>query len=288
MQAPLSFQRIDAHDAVLQRHRIAKEVAALPPPAALPAKRAVGRPKRPLDTTTVLQAAAAAAAIPPQQSASKKPRGEYTNWFSSPYAKDIVAAFTRYGGARAAVTALQRSAPDDRYDRLSHSTVASWFGKDRKLLPKQQKQLDAGASAVRGMGYARVLSEAPAVEEAIKTSLLEMRAAGTPLNSRVIRWVMRAIIEEHDSALLQQLTLSQQFISAWVRTQLKWTWRARTTAASKLPTDWEAQGIQMAMRVAVNMQMHTVRPSTRAAHEQHRPVTHLCACVCVCRSTRPS
>jgi hypothetical protein len=256
MQQPkLPFPRIDAHDAALQRDRIAQEVAALPAASAAPAKRPVGRPKRALDSHAILSAAATATEGP----ACKKPRGQYTNWFASPYIRDIITAYGRAGGsARAAVRALRRGAPDDRYDRLSHSTVASWFGPDHQLTEKHEQLLEANKPSARGTGFTRVLSEEPAVEEQIKASLLQMRAAGTPLNCRVIGWVMRAIVEEQCPELLKHLTLSQTFVSDWARQQLKWTWRARTTAASKLPADWEQQGVQMAMRVAANMQMYSV------------------------------
>jgi hypothetical protein len=80
-----------------------------------------------------------------------------------------------------------------------------------------------------------------------------------PLNSHVVRWVMLAVLEKHP-AVLQQLTLSQPFISKWVRNnpRLQFRWRARTTAASKLPDDWEEQGIHMAQRMAAIMQLYSV------------------------------
>ena len=36
------------------------------------------------------------------------------------------------------------------------------------------------------------------------------------------------------------------------------SWRKATTAASKLPNDWEEQGLQMAMRIAAAMALHKV------------------------------
>ena len=179
MQPSLSFARITAHDAALQRQRIAQEVAALPAhvaPAPAP-KRPVGRPKR------------------------------------------------------------ERDAPDDRYARLTNCTVAAWFI-NRELLPHLQNQLAAN-QAPRGNGPAPVFAAAPDVESVIVKTLCQMREAGTPLNSRIIRFVMQAIIKDKQPALLDSLTLSQSFISKWVTKTLQWTWRARTTAASKLPVDWE-------------------------------------------------
>jgi hypothetical protein len=109
-------------------------------------------------------------------------------------------------------------------------------------------------------GSCPAIQAAPGAEDEICNVLLKLRSAGTPLNSHIIRWVMQAVLQEHNPAVLQQLTLSQQFISAWVRNnpRLHFRWRARTTAASKLPDDWEEQGIQMAQRMAVVMQLHKV------------------------------
>ena len=156
------------------------------------------------------------------------------------------------------MTALQRTYSDGRFDRLSHSTLGCWFDKQHRLLPQFQKQLDEHVAAARGRGRSRVFDDAPAVEQQIKRVLLQMRTAGAPLNSRIIHWVMRAVIQEQRPDLLRHATLSQQFISAWARSQLHWRWRARTTAASKLPADWEDQGLLMAKRIAATMEMHKV------------------------------
>jgi len=80
-----------------------------------------------------------------------------------------------------------------------------------------------------------------------------------PLNSHIVRWVMQAVLKNHPE-VQQQLSLSQQFISKWVRNnpRLQFRWRARTTAASKLPDDWAEQGIRMAQRMGATMQLHKV------------------------------
>jgi len=266
-QPPLGFAPITADDARQQRERIALRLAAqlaARPVAPQEEKRGVGRPKRPLSATSVLAAAPAAAAAAAVVEPPTK-RGRYTSWFASPFLSDILAAYARHGhSARRAVTALQRAHPDGRFERLSHSTLGCWFSKDHQLLPQFQKQLDDHNAATRGKGPTRVFAEAPAVEREIKRVLLQMRATGAPLNCRIIRWVMHAVMLEQCPALLQYLSLSQPFISAWARSQLDWRWRARTTAASKLPADWEDQGLLMAKRIAAIMEMHQVSNSATA------------------------
>lgn len=259
-QLLLPFKRITAAEAQTDRAQIAvrfAEAAPLPrPPPPLP--RPVGRPslKRELlerDATTDLE------------SKQKKARGMYTTWFSSPYINDILAAYRHSAyRARVAVADLRRLAPDDRYDRLSHSTIISWFDADNQLLPHFAAQLENAERERHAGGRVRALHQHPAVEDELKSVLLRMREAGAPIGIAVVRWVMQAVLEKRAAHLLSSLQLSDSFISRWVREQLEWRWRASTTAASKLPADWEDQGIMMAKRIAANMEMYKVRDTVHS------------------------
>lgn len=69
---------------------------------------------------------------------------------------------------------------------------------------------------------------------------------------------MHAVLQADCPAVLDSLKLSNSFISSWAREQLQYSWRTRTTAASKLPLDWRSQGIDMAKRIAYNIQVYKV------------------------------
>jgi hypothetical protein len=272
----LAAHRDQVQAIALQLHEHPPSRAASPPP-----KLTVGRPKVKRTAEAALVAAAAVAELPPFK------RGKYTRWFDSPYINDILAAYARTGSARSTVAALRKSAPDDRYARLSHSTVDSWFDKQGKLLSQYQQQLEAGRAAATYIGPSPALRAAPGVEDAICDILLRLRTAGTPLNSHIIRWVMLAVLQKHPT-VLQQITLSQQFISKFVRNnpRLQFRWRARTTAASKLPDDWEEQGIHMAKRMGATMQLHKVRHCTHQTKlqrlqrlEMPHSLVHCASCV---------
>lgn len=253
------FQRVDAAAYRQQTQQIADKLKEHPPPCApiTSQPRPIGRPPKKREAAAELADAAAAAEM--ELPAAK--RGKYTKWFDSPYINDILREYVRCSfSARRAVAVLKKAAPDSRYDRLSHSTVASWYEDDKRTLRLQhQLELQQGTAHLAGRGRCPIMLHAPGAEERIVGVLVQMRDAHTPLNSHVIRWVMHAVLQKHP-AVLAQLSLSQSYISKWVRNhpQLKFRWRQRTTAASKLPLDWESQGIDMAKRIAARMHLHKV------------------------------
>ena len=132
-------------------------------------------------------------------------------------------------------------------------------------------------------GASSPMDAAAGASDAISDHLLQLRQAGMPLNSHVVRWVMQAVLADHPE-VLQQLLLSQQFISKWVRNnpRLHFRWRARTTAASKLPDDWAEQGIRMAQRMGATMQLHKVRSAHALAFSGNgeSKLTSFFACLC--------
>ena len=261
------FHKTTAHEAQQQRQFIAQQLAAAaaaaaaaatppPPPAD---KRPVGRPKRPIPLATALSSEAASA----EDNAERvKKRGKYTQWFDSPFLPAILKAYREQGGsARKTVAFLRSTDPSGTlYERLSHSTISSWFD-NGKLLLRFQQQYDEGVAAARYGGPSSAFEKCDGgseVEAEMKRVLLALREQGAPLNSRVIKWVMIAIIDAMCPEIHQHTSLSQQSISRWVRAQLGWTWRSSTTAASKLPHSWEEDGIKMAMRIGASMERHAV------------------------------
>jgi hypothetical protein len=229
-------------------------------------KRGPGRPKKLVDAHHVLEMAAATAALETADAVSEPStkRRKYANWFASAYIHDILHAVQRTGSARRAVEWLQRSFPKlptesaARFADLSESTVRSWYS-DGKLRPKFQQLLDdQRAAAPRGVWRERALAADPAAEQRVKQILRTMRERGASINILVIRHVMHAILQADCPAVLDSLKLSNSFISSWAREELQYSWRTRTTAASKLPLDWRNKGVDMAKRVAYNIQVYKV------------------------------
>ena len=266
------YARVDLAAYRQQQQATAKYLTEHPPPRAVtpPPPRAVGRPKKKRPAAEALAAAAEAADLAATQ-VNKRVRG-HVRWFSSPYITDILHAHREQGGsARRTVDYLRAHAPDDRYAKLSHVTVHGWF-EHGKLKPQHQRELEDGfAHPNNAAGAASPLDAAAGASDAISDHLLQLRKAGMPLNSHIVRWVMQAVLKNHPE-VQQHLSLSQQFISKWVRNnpRLQFRWRARTTAASKLPDDWAEQGIRMAQRMGAAMQLHKVR-CARCLHSLVHP-----------------
>lgn len=268
------FSPIITDDAQQQQHRAFQDSAAQAAASRAAAAQAElhrskpGRPRKALDSTAVLIAAAAA-----DQSAVSEPpskRGKYENWFASPFIHDVLAAYRLHLGiAKKTVAHLHHAYPrlptetHARFEELSESTVRSWFDVDKKLLPKFQAVLDSQKKGgpSRGPGRSTILSEYPEIEEAVKASLQFMRDKGLTVNVLICRLVMRGIIQSKQPQLLREMKIGNGFVSMWAHNALNYSWRVRTTAASKLPNDWRDRGIQTAKRIAVNVQLYKVHPS---------------------------
>ena len=266
------FTPVTAHDAQVNRILVAealqKEIESrAKSTSAAPIKNPVGRPKRVRDASKEMMAAAASSSSSSSdsnlnltdESDPKKARGEYKYWFNTPYIKIILAACeANHYSFRAAVSALRKKNPLV-FERLSHTTLHGWFEKvdnEYKLKSHPQSMLQDHAAHVRGKVSA--LQAYPEVEEELVSIFNQLRAAGQSMNRRIMRVIMKSILLEKRKEVLDTLKLSNSFISSWVHKKLNWSWRSATTAASKLPADWENQGINMAKRIAANMEQHKV------------------------------
>jgi len=99
------------------------------------------------------------------------------------------------------------------------------------------------------------------IEQEVKRVVSIMRDRGAVVNIRIIQLVMKLVIEIKQPEMLPKMKLGPMYISRWARDHMSFSWRQRTTAASKLPLDWRDQGIKMAERIAFFMQLHKVHPS---------------------------
>jgi hypothetical protein len=130
--------------------------------------------------------------------------------------------------------------------------VRSWHDGEHKLLPRFAAIIAGSRSAAsRGDGESSGLDGYCELESEAKLIVSKMRESGNIVNTAVLRWVLRAVIDHKEPDLLNKLTLSNSFVQRWARQQMGWTWRRSTGAASKLPENWREEGCKMAKRIAI-------------------------------------
>lgn len=255
--------------------------------AAAPPKRGPGRPRAASSTPPTFAGPGGAAAAESAASSvvtavaglkrsadehEEEPpaKRHYNQWLASPLLPHILKAYRENGfSARAAVRALQKSRTlnvDGCFDTLSVTTVWSWFDpQTHQLLPRVRQLIDNAERYTRiGTGRISVFDQHRELEQEIVrllTALRDSYTAGVSCSRSTVRWVMRAVLEQRAPSLLERYKLSKQFLSDWARNVMGWSWRAGTTAASKLPADWQQQASLYAKRIAVAMHTYTVHPS---------------------------
>jgi hypothetical protein len=118
----------------------------------------------------------------------------------------------------------------------------------------------------KGDQHAPILSKYPEVEEEIISTLKKQRSVGQPLYGTTIQPLIKAIIKKKAPHLLDSTSktgfnVSIDWTRCFIKRTLNWSYRASTTAAGKLPKDWEDQGKRMAQRVAYLSKLHDIPPS---------------------------
>ena len=89
------------------------------------------------------------------------------------------------------------------------------------------------------------------------------KKARQPLYARSIRNLIIPFIQKRALVLFVQesstsFKVSLSWVRAFARNELNWSFRKATTAASKLPKDWELQGLRMTQRIAYLVKCYNV------------------------------
>jgi hypothetical protein len=252
------FTPITAEEKQRQDSRLAEEASTSAAAAAADNLRAaackppLGRRPKEKDVNDVL--------VAPKEDDSDEPaakRNKYKDWFGSDAIHHILSVHRQWHfSSHKTVQSLR--AVSDFYADLSRSTIDSWFDKDHKLLPQYQHRLDDRSALRREATQVKAFAEFPEAEQRIKQILTTMRENGGQVSTHVTQAVMKHVIREGCPHLLESLKLSNSFIVRWLHTEMNYTWRRRTTAAAKLPLDWQQQGINMAKRIAANIQTYDI------------------------------
>jgi len=107
-------------------------------------------------------------------------------------------------------------------------------------------KLQSARSAAQDKGPRGILKDHPVAFQMIVDTLKGMRDSGQPLDSTITQTVIQGIISAVAPELFERCTksgffsVSKRFARKFVHRHMGWTWRRSTTAASKLPADWES------------------------------------------------
>ncbi|KAL2628883.1 hypothetical protein R1flu_013569 [Riccia fluitans] len=185
---------------------------------------------------------------------------------------------------RAAVRVIQMGG---KFEKRNESTVRPWFKDDGWSLHdavsetvaaiKEQHELNqlreegdeavtAGCTSLslpRGTSQSFWMGQEE-LELGFIAILRGLRDHGSIINSLYIQIVLRGFLKAKWPESLAEnggaFTCSRSLVKSWVKSKLGWTFRQATTAASVLPSDHKAKGLQMVLRAAYLNLMHSIHP----------------------------
>jgi hypothetical protein len=179
----------------------------------------------------------------------RKIRGTYTNWFCPTLWCPIQYAMRRFRNYLCVVLYLRSAYKEPGesssvYDGLRRNTLYGWFTTTGILRKKYKQCVQDETSFTRSEQHMPILSKYPEIEEEIISTLKKQRAVGQLLYGTTIQPLIKAIIKKRAPHLLDSTSkigfnVSIDWTRCFIKRTLNWSYRASTTAAVKLPKDWE-------------------------------------------------
>ncbi len=187
------------------------------------------------------------------------------NWYDPLYWNDIVVALQDAEfNSRKAVRLLQsKFSHDGRFNRLTHSTIEGWYCRttdasgnrgiiwqEAVLIRVQNRQ----SMFLPGTGRNGILNSHPEIVALISDMLQNMRKTGCVVNGTVARVIIVGILQSLLPSILVEnggrFKVSASWVSAFCAEALGWSFRKGTTAAQKLPNNFNEQEYLTILRLA--------------------------------------
>jgi len=195
------------------------------------------------------------------------------NWYDPLYWNDIVVALQDAEfNSRKAVRLLQsKFSHDGRFNRLTHSTIEGWYCRttdasgnrgiiwqEAVLIRVQNRQ----SMFLPGTGRNGILNSHPEIVALISDMLQNMRKTGCVVNGTVARVIIVGILQSLLPSILVEnggrFKVSASWVSAFCAEALGWSFRKGTTAAQKLPHNFNEQGYMTILRLAYYVRVFNV------------------------------
>ena len=192
-----------------------------------------------------------------------KPKGNYTNWFTPSIWPPIFKAMQQAKNITNAlmylrVTYRQPESLYSPYDYLARSTMYKSFHPNDDLKENYKRCVELDTYFDKASQYCPILSDYSALGDEICNVLRKQRAGGQPLSAAIIQSLIKTLIKKREPQLLEdeKFKISTMWIRTFVKYELNWSYRVATTAAEKLPDDFELQGLMMTQKCAYLIKVH--------------------------------
>jgi hypothetical protein len=138
-----------------------------------------------------------------------------------------------------------------------------WFHPNGDLKENYKRCVELGTYFDKASQHCPMLGDYPALRDEICNVLRKQRAGGQPLSIVIIQPFIKALIQKRAPQLLEdgKFKVSTKWTRTFIKSELNWSYRAATTAAGKLPDDFELQGLTMAQRCAYLIKVHNIPQS---------------------------
>ena len=143
------------------------------------------------------------------------------------------------------------------YDNLSKNSIRDWFHSNGKLKDTYKRCIEFGTYFAKYAQQCLVLESHLALKEKICTVLKKTRMAGQPLYAVCIQPLIKTIILDigtHSTTFCVFYEWTKNF----VKSELNWSYRASTTAAGRIPKDFEEEGKAMTQRCTYLVKVHNI------------------------------
>ena len=138
-----------------------------------------------------------------------------------------------------------------------------WFHPNGDLKENYKRCVELGTYFDKASQHCPMFGDYPALRDEICNVLRKQRAGGQPLSIVIIQPFIKALIQKREPQLFEdrKFKVSTKQTRAFIKSELNWSYRAATTAAGKLPDDFELQRLTIAQRCAYFIQVHNIPQS---------------------------
>lgn len=247
---------------------IVKMVNSHPRVVPVTVKNPVGRPKkRPFaDIVEVSNEPTSQSLRVSQQSAPMVGyKVSHIDWLGNPiHAQWILSAVRKHQGSwQAAVNDLQQSyAPI--FDNLRKNTVCGWFmrspddGTTWVWRPGPAMRVEQAQPREWYRGPIPFVALYPAGVQAACEAIAEARSTGIPVNATCVAPLLKSLFDRLHRG--HQVNFSERFARGFLSEVAGLSYRRATSAAQKLPADWQQQGDTLVKKIAQIAARHCIRP----------------------------